>query len=289
MGRPKAVKSAPFRPQVAQAAAAFMKIKPRLAALEPHQVLEVTVEIPAVVSTALGAVTNLKPMRDAIASELPKHPVDMLDDLEDYALAFWYAHLLKQNQESGAESPKKLMEEAAPMRESLLIAAEALAHKGLLERKRVAEIRSGHGNKDVANDLTALAAVFRSAWERVKTKTAVEEDEVARAEEVGMKLALAIGAKEANGAGAGKPADAADRLARAFTLLSVAYNACRRAAAYIRWEQGDVDDLAPPLTRKTPGRKPGSASKARGAAASEEVEEVSEEMLEEGSEIHAQA
>jgi hypothetical protein len=83
-------------------------------------------------------------------------------------------------------------------------------------------------------------------------------------------MLLALATKDANGAG--KPADTADRLARAFTLLQTAYNACRRAAGYLRWEQGDVDDLAPPLTRKTPGRKPGSASKGRSVEAADESE-----------------
>jgi len=273
MGRPKSVKSAPVRPQVAQAAAAFTKIKPHLAKLGPEEVIGVSVDISTAVSIALGAVTNLRPMRDAIVAELPKHPVEMLDDLEDYALALWYAQLLHQNQEGG-ESPKKIVEEAAPLRESLLIAAEALAHRGLLDAKRVAEIRSGRGHHDVAGDLTALATLFTSQWERVKTKTAVEEQEVARADELGTKLLLALGAKDANGAAAGKPVDSADRLARAFTLLHTAYNACRRAAAYLRWEQGDVDDLAPPLSRKTPGRKPGSVSKTKGPVEPSEGEDV---------------
>lgn len=285
MGRPKSVKSAPYRPQIAQAAASFAKIKPRLAKLRADEVLAVNVEVPAAVSIAMGAVTNLRPMREAITSELPKHPVEMLDDLEDYALAFWYAHVLLENNEAGGETPKKLMEEAAPLRESLLIAAEALAHKGLLDAKRVAEIRSGHGHNDTANDLAALAAVFTSSWERVKTKTAVEEHEVAKADELAMKLALAISAKDTNGSGAGKPVDAADRLARAFTLLSNAYNACRRAAAYIRWEQGDVDDLAPPLTRKTPGRKPGSSTKAKAA---EPLPEGNDEGIEVNDEAHVE-
>src|SRR5215212_3690736 len=102
MGRPKSVKSAPVRPQIAQAAAAFTKIKPRLAKLRPDEVISVNVDVPSAVSIALGAITNLRPMRGAIANELPKHPVEMLDDLEDYALAVWYAHLLHQNQEAGA-------------------------------------------------------------------------------------------------------------------------------------------------------------------------------------------
>lgn len=84
----------------------------------------------------------------------------------------------------------------------------------------------------------------------------MEEHEIRRADEIGSKILMSLVTKDT-----GKPADSADRRARAFTLLSRAYSACRRAAAYIRWEQGDVDELVPPLVRRGPGRKPGSGSK----------------------------
>lgn len=260
MGRPKTVKVAPAKPPAALAATSFAKIKPRLSKLQPEEVLSVNADVPTAVAVALGALPNLRPMRDAIVEELPKHPVAHLDELEDYALATWYAHLLHENQGTDTESLKKLTDEASALRETLLVAAEALAHRGLLDSKRVAEIRSGQGHKDPSSDLVTLAALFTSQWERIKTKTAVEPHEIARADELGPKLVMVMGAKEAAGPG-GKPVDTADRLARAFTLLARAYDACRRAVAYVRWEQGDVDDLVPPLYKRPggPGRKPKDA------------------------------
>lgn len=58
-----------------------------------------------------------------------------------------------------------------------------------------------------------------------------------------------------------------DRL-RAFTLLSRAYNEARRAAVYLRWNDGDADSLVPSFygavqgdakapTRKRPRRSRG--------------------------------
>jgi hypothetical protein len=265
MPRPKSVKTAPAKPPVALAAAAFAKIKPRLGKLKADELTPASADIPAAVSLVMSALPSLRALRDAIVEELPKHPIAQLDDLEDYALAAWYADQLHETQGLDEAGLKELIAEAGPLRESLLIAAEALAHRGLLDPKRVAEIRAGRGKEDAANDLTALSELFSSQWDRVRTKTAVEDHEVARAGEIGSKILMAISAREV---GSGKPVDSADRRARAFTLLARAYSACRRAAAYIRWEQGDADDLVPPLVRRGPGRRPGSA-KDEGAADAE--------------------
>jgi hypothetical protein len=119
----------------------------------------------------------------------------------------------------------------------------------------VAEIKAGRGKEDAANDLMALSELYSAQWDRIKTKTPVEEHEIRRADEIGSKMLMAVVTKDT-----GKPVDSADRRARAYTLLAKAYGACRRAAAYIRWEQGDVEELVPPLVRRGPGRRPGSTN-----------------------------
>jgi hypothetical protein len=256
MPRPKSVKTTPAKPPIALAAAAFAKIKPRLAKLKPEEITAPPADILAAVSAVLGALPSLRALRDAIVEELPKHPIAHLDDLEDYALAAWYANVLHENQGMDEGALKQLQEEATSLRESLLIAAEPLAHRGLLDAKRLAEIKAGRGKEDAANDLMALSELYSAQWDRIKAKTPVEEHEIRRADEIGSKILMSLVTKDT-----GKPVDSADRRARAFSLLSRAYSACRRAAAYIRWEQGDADELVPPLVRRGPGRRPGSTTK----------------------------
>lgn len=38
-----------------------------------------------------------------------------------------------------------------------------------------------------------------------------------------------------------------ERRQRAFTLFARAYDECRRAATYLRWQEGDADELVPSL------------------------------------------
>lgn len=258
-------KPAPRKPAAPpQAAAAFDRIIPELDALSTDALIPINLNIPRSVSQVLGVLPGLLALRPAITERLPMHDVGLLDRLETYALAAWYAHLLWLSS-AGAESAlKPLLGEAVPLRENLLSDAEALARRGLLDADAVAEIRAGHGNIDTANDLVALSALFSASWPEIACKTAATEEEVKRAGELGPQILAALGVRE-HGA-APLPADAADKRARAFSLLVHAYNQIRRAVIYLRWDEGDADEIAPSLYK---GRR------GRGASSSETDEHTS--------------
>src|SRR5690606_31608697 len=67
--------------------------------------------------------------------------------------------------------PRSAPRRGGPLRENLLVAAEALAHRDLVSPSRVAEIRRGQGHHDTANDLIALAALFRESWATIHGRT----------------------------------------------------------------------------------------------------------------------
>jgi hypothetical protein len=240
------------------AADAFTKVEPELGALPTEEVMPLPTDFGAVVNAVLAAVPRILEHRDIIAEQLPRHPIALVDKLETYAQAAWYTHLVHSYASNGPEAIKALVDEAQRLREGMLIAAEALAHRNLLDADAVAHIRKGSGNADTAGDLTALAALFKESWGKVSSKTAVERHEIDRAAELGPAVLVALHAKK----NAGKPVDTESQRARAFTLLAHAYDACRQALAYLRWKEGDADSIAPSLTKKRPGRKPGSGKEA---------------------------
>ncbi|WP_437681947.1 hypothetical protein [Sorangium sp. So ce131] len=135
--------------------------------------------------------------------------------------------------------------------------AEALARRGLLDAETVAEIRAGQGHIDTANDLVALSALFGASWPEIAGKTAATEEEVKRAGEIGPQLLAALGVRE-HGKGPG-PTEAADKRARAFALLVHAYDQTRRAVAYLRWNEGDAETIAPSLYKGRGGRTASSS------------------------------
>lgn len=243
--------NAPTAPNAA--AEAFATVEPELAALTPEELAPVAVDVSAAVTAVLAAAPRIREHRDAVAEQLPKHPVGFIDNLETYAHAAWYAHLAHTYAAGSPEASKALIEEAQKLRDGLLIAAEALAHRGLLNAEAVAKVRKGSGNADTASDLVALASLFSSDWGRVSSKTAVERHEIDRAAEIGPAVMVMLAVKKHPA----KNNDTEGQRARAFTLLSRAYDSCRQALAYLRWKEGDADALAPSLHRKRPGRKPG--------------------------------
>ena len=268
MARPKkqdtnaAESGAPAASPPNAAADAFTKIEPELESTEALDAAHLPADFGAAVNAAMAAVPRIEEHRDGIVDQLPKHPIDLLDKLATYAQAAWYAHLVHAYSSNGPEVAKALIEEATKLRDGLLIAAEALAHRNLLDADAVAHIRKGSGNADTAGDLVALAALFKESWGKVNSKTAVERNEIDRAAELGPAVLVALHAKKH----AGKPVDTETQRARAFTLLVHAYDACRQALTYLRWKEGDADTIAPSLTKKRPGRKPGGKKEEEGAA-----------------------
>lgn len=256
MARPKSIKTAPAKLPAAQAKAAFTKIEAMFSSLPSDEIIAPTIDIPAAVSVVLRALPSVRALRSVISAELPKHPIAWLDDLESYALAAWYAHELHEHQGLDGSDVQKWKDDGGKLRESLLIAAEALAHRGLVDQARVSAIRAGRGGEDAARDLLDLAELFRNAWERVKMKTAVEEQELDEAEELGNKLLMTHATKPSEEG----ELDSEEQRARAFTLMYRAHDACRRAISYLRWEQGDADEFMPPLMKKAAARKTGSAA-----------------------------
>jgi hypothetical protein len=240
--------TAPAAPNVA--ADAFAKVEAELTALPAEGLAPVTVDLAAAIATVHAAAPRLRDHRDAIADQLPRHPLRALDELDTYAHAAWYAHLLHAYSSAGPESAKALTEEAAVLREGLLIAAEALAHRALLDADAVAKLRKA-ANADLAGDLTALAALFRESWGKVSSKTAVERHEIDRAAELGPAVLVATAAKKH------RNTDTELQRTRAFNLMASAYDTCRQALSYLRWKEGDLETLAPSLFKKRPGRKPG--------------------------------
>jgi hypothetical protein len=255
------------------AADAFAKIEPELAALTPEEIAPITVDVSAAVTAVLSAAPKIREHRDAIVEQLPLHPIEQLDALETYAHGAWYAHLLHNYANGSPEAAKGMIEEAQKLREDLLVAAEALAHRGMLDADAVAAIRKGQGHADTAGDLTALAHLFSASWGKVSAKTAVERSEIDRAAELGPAVMIAIAVRK-NGA---KTTDTEGQRARAFALLARAYDGCRRAITYLRWTEGDTESIAPSLFKKRAGRKPGSGKKEEGAESAPEATEASDE------------
>ena len=246
------------------AADAFAKIEPELATVSLDGIDPSAIDVGAAVATIKAAHARMAPYRTAIVENLPHHPIEKLDELSMFAEAAWYAHLVHTHMSAGPETAKSLVDEATRLRQGLLIAAEALAHRSLLDADAVAKLRKSSSPIEEARDLVTLASLFKSAWSTVSSKTAVDRTEIDRAAELGPAVSIVVSYRKQ----AGKPVDSGDQRSRAYVLLTQAYDACRQAISYVRWQDGDADAIAPPLHKKRAMRR--SANKTEDEAKASE-------------------
>jgi hypothetical protein len=166
---PKVYAAKPSVPS--EAAKAYAAVGAEIAQLAPDALVPVNIDIPRAVAVAIGAVPHLAKLRDAAAT-MPDFDIANIDRIGTYALAAWYAHLLAlPDVRPGALTA--LLDEAKPLREHMLLAAELLVHAAYFDKGAVEAVRAGQGNLDTANDLVALAALFTAGWKQVENRSTV--------------------------------------------------------------------------------------------------------------------
>ena len=111
--------------------------------------------------------------------------------------------------------------------------------------------RGGVGYCDRLSDLEQLISVFRTYWAVVEPKTPVTMADLRDADRLVQRFARALGQRQC---GVAPDAASADLRQRAFTKLVDVYGRVRRAVAFVRYDEGDADVLAPSLWAGRGGR-----------------------------------
>lgn len=242
---------------------AFLRVQAELEALPANQLAPMNVDVVSACSVVLGVAERIRAFRERMG-RLPEYDVRHVDGLVDYALAAWYVyvtHLPAPDPEDATE----LLAEVNALRSKLLMWAAPLGGSGKFEQAAIDKIREGSSHKDALSDLVALVGLYRSRWDEVKGMCGVTEADLARAAEIAPTVFALVSRRENRASGA--VVDGALRVRRAWTLVDRAYAQCRRAIEYLRWDEGDVDHIAPSL-RRNPGPRGAAASDGAAAATS---------------------
>jgi hypothetical protein len=225
-----------------EARRAFERMKQRIMALPANELLPVRTDLPKAVSVVLGAEAGLRAVEGEIKKTVPSFDVS---DLRDVALAASYANTVVSEHKAAEPDLHSMIEEATALRHSLLVHADALAERGLVDASSIANIREGRGHLDLAQDMLALNSLFRAAWSEIKDRTLVESSELDRADELGTNLLTTLGKNEVRQPNT-EPDDHELRV-RAFSLLAKKYGEVQRAVVYVRHEHGDAKEIAPTI------------------------------------------
>lgn len=224
---------------------AYERVKDELAALTPETLVKVNLEVQIAVSTILGALPEIKELRERMVKELPAFDVASFDKLEDYTLALAFAQAKFQFATEPADGELEVVStEAARLREKLLANAQALALSGLFDRHSLEQLKGANGYKNVAQDLQALSTALRANWANIQGKSPLQAEDVQAASRIALRLTRIVGLREQ---GPALLAAAMDLRMRAFTRVFQTYEDARSAVEYLRRREGDADSIAPSL------------------------------------------
>jgi hypothetical protein len=239
--------------QLEDAARSLELVAPEMAALDAGELAPMNTNVVAASSIVLRVVPGIVEHRDEMVM-LPGFEPRFVDSLPDYAKA---ARLAFVGSRAGAAAydGATLAGEVIRLRTKLLVWAIALEHEGIFESGAVETIREGR--RDPATDLVALLTLFGDDKGVATRRTCVTSEDLAHGAQVASAAFAMRSQRALDRAAQGALEDGPLRARRAWTLLDRAYGQCRRALAYLRFEEDDADLIAPNLRRnRGHGRKP---------------------------------
>jgi hypothetical protein len=231
---------------------AYERLLPEALAVPDTDLLPINLEVATAVTTVLGAWPQIRTFRGSVAL-LPGFDLARFDKIEDYALALGHAQSRHNVAGTSAESLPDLSAAGTALRQLLLTDAASLAQRGLVDADRLDELKGPNGYRNLAFDLDSLATLLRESWEKIAGKTPIVLSELDEAETLADRLLTAVGIRDQ------APPSVAETAAirqRAYTLCLKAYDQARRAIGYLRWQENDLEQIAPSLfTARAAGRR----------------------------------
>lgn len=223
---------------------AYERVEPEMDALPPEKVMQVNLDIKNITATGLGCKPKFAAMRRQFEEHLRKFDTGVVDKVEDYAYALIFANSLHQLASEPQDDLKELAQQGSELRETLHSDASAAIRRKLLPANVLDGFSGLMGYKLIAADLQMLSTAFGISFHRIEGRCATTRSEIDLASRIAGRITRLVGLREQAPA---LIAEAADKRARAFTLYVNCYNEIRRAVTYVRWNEDDIDDIAPSL------------------------------------------
>lgn len=221
----------------------FEAMKEEVAALPPHELLRVAFDAQTVVMTILGCRPNIEPYREAML-ELPRRAAQAFDDLPRYCGALLHTHSVHGITLDPEEPIAEWVAALKKHHEALRATAEILGRRNLLNGAPRPEVARRASHADLIHHTLALTFLLEKSWDQIEGKTPYTKDSLASIERDALRLMRAVGARKQR---ISVRVATADTRRRVYTLTVRAYEEVRRAISYIRWFEGDADEIAAPL------------------------------------------
>lgn len=235
---------------------AFDSVRREIDAVPDEKLVPITVDVHAASVMVLGIAQALRAHRDAAAVELPRFTPATFDQVVTYA----YAAVHADTRWRGISEPKPELQakgvELDRLYELLLSDVKNLSMRKLLDGERLKKLRGGTGYMNRTFDTLLLLSMLKENSAAVGNKSTMDPEQIQRAEELAREISVAFGQREH------KPeevTEANQTRQRAFSLFVSSYDQVRRAITYLRWNEGDADQVAPSLfASRAAARKSGT-------------------------------
>ena len=153
-------------PQVPRFRHAFETILNEIRAVSENDYVVITLDIPASVTTVIGAWPEISALRPQLVQDMPSFPIAQFDNLETYSLALGHAQTLYKTATEPPAPLGDLANSAIKSREILLADVNALVSRGLIDAAALKELKGINGYKNIAFDLFALANILKEIGPR---------------------------------------------------------------------------------------------------------------------------
>ncbi|MBL8741144.1 MAG: hypothetical protein JNK04_08625 [Myxococcales bacterium] len=226
-------------------------------ALDGGALRQVTVDIPTAAIIVRGALPALQRHRAAVVAAFREFDLGQYDKIELYTRALTQANGEYLATSRGVAEVPALTEALKEIRTTLLTDMRTAVRRKLIDRSHLDRLQGAKGAKNTATDVITLCALVRKQWSALAGRTAVDLREIDRAELLAEELQSALAlAENADGA----LVAAGELRQRVYTLFFNAYDEARRAISFLRWREGDANEIAPSLmalrTRRTSRAEP---------------------------------
>ncbi|AKF09882.1 hypothetical protein DB32_007031 [Sandaracinus amylolyticus] len=198
-----------------------------------------------------GSLPRIARHRAALIAEFGERARALLDDLPTVVYATYQAAY----DVDAAEDDSDMRElHRQVLEEHQLIAGDldALANRKIIDRSRIDAGRSILGYRTTVDSTFVLLSLTRSLWMTIQGRTLLTEADLERIEAKAQAMLDRLNQREQRAT----RMPTRELRDRALTLLVRTYDEIRRMLTFVRWAQGDADEIAPSLYARR-GRKHG--------------------------------
>jgi hypothetical protein len=229
-------------PPTAPTTDVLASFRAEIEAMNNNDVLTPRVDVAAAALTAIGAMPEIEAQRDAVIAVFGEAGARTIDRLPSIAQATMLAHAAH-----GAIAERDLepmAQDLMEVRTRLFIAGSALIERGLADKRALYGLTGGQSYLGRVTDTMILAAWFETHASTLDTHSKVTPDEIVHARQMAEEFGRAYSKRDQARSGTSKTGR--DR-ERTFTLFFRTYERVRQMLSYVRWDEDDVDQIAPSL------------------------------------------